>query len=144
MRNIILIILLTVISTSCLSKFSYNVNQEDILLRGSFYKIDTTKNLFIYHFKSDTIDGIFVKPIKDTIQNKTIAYKKVRTNKIYKLILTQQFYSGSLNINNSQESIYMDDLLIWNNHMNKTYFLDCKNIKGGLIDNKFQITKINR
>lgn len=141
MRKTIHILIIAILSTSCLSNPKYNLDEGDVVLKGYFYRVDSTKHLFIYHFKSDSIDGVFAKPSKKNIKkNQVTNYKKIKINNNYKLVLSKQLYN-SINLKNLRESIYMDSILIWDTNMKKEYFLDCKNIEGDLINEKFTIKK---
>lgn len=141
MKKLILIILFTFIYIGYFGqkKINYEITKGKVVLKAYFFKIDTLQNLYTYHFKSDSIEGIFTKPINKNFSSSN--YKRIKLNKKYILILNKQLYDAHVNLKNLNESIYEDDILIWKTGMKSQYFTDCENIKGGLINTKFTLTK---
>ncbi len=140
MKKVTFIILLMFIYQGCLSqKVKYRTAEGTLVLKGYFFKIDTLKNFYTYHFKSDSIEGIFTKSIGQNFNNPN--FKDIKLHKKYTLILNKQLYAGSMNFNNLKESIYEDNILIWKTGMKSQYFTDCENIKGGKINQNFTLSK---
>lgn len=139
MKKLIIIIILSLL-TSCISRKNteYILHGNYVLTKTKFFKIETKNGIHIYHFKNDSIEGVFTKMVDNSFVNKN--YSKIRLNKKYTLYLQKQVYAN-LRIEIHEETITDNDILIWKTGMKSQYFVDCENITGNQINPRFTLLK---
>lgn len=93
LKNFILLLTLSMI-TSCIPRKNtqYVLHGNYVLTKAKFFKIETKNGIHIFHFKNDSIEGIFTKVIDTNFVNKN--YRKIRLNKKYTLLLQKQIYAN--------------------------------------------------
>lgn len=136
-----LIFLLTLsLFTSCISRKSteYILHGNYVLTKAKFFKIDTKNGIHIFHFKNDSIEGVFTKVVDTSFANKN--YRKIKLRKKYTLFLHKQVYAN-LRTEIGEETIIDNDILVWKTGMKSQYFVDCENIKGKNINPRFTLLK---
>jgi PBP1b-binding outer membrane lipoprotein LpoB len=123
----------------CISRKSteYDLRGQTIL-KAKFFKIQTINNLHIYHFKNDSIEGVFPKVVDSSFINKN--FKKIKLNKNYTLILQKEIYANT-RTEIDIESFTDNGILIWKTGMKSSYFVDCENIVGDQINPRFTLLK---
>lgn len=138
MKKIIFLFFIILLQ-SCLSRKSteYALRGQTIL-KAKFFKIQTINNLHIYHFKNDSIEGVFAKVVDSNFVNKN--FKKIQLNKNYTLILQKEIYA-STRTEIGIESYTDNGILIWQTGMKSSYFVDCENIVGDKINPRFTLLK---
>lgn len=64
---------------NCISRNSerYVLSDNTVILKGKFSRIDSANNIFVYHFKSDTIEAVFTSFTDKDFKNPN--YKKNKT-----------------------------------------------------------------
>lgn len=139
LKNLILILILSLI-TSCISRKNtqYVLHGNYVLTKAKFFKIETKNGIHIFHFKNDSIEGVFTKIIDTNFANKN--YRKIKLNKKYTLYLQKQVYAN-LRTEIGQETIIDNDILIWKTGMKSQHFVDCENITGNQINPRFTLLK---
>lgn len=108
------------------------------VLKAKFFKIQTINNLHIYHFKNDSIEGVFAKAVDSIFTNKN--FKKIKLNKNYTLILQKEIYANT-RTEIDIESFTHNGIQIWKTGMKSSYFVDCENIVGDQINPRFTLLK---
>lgn len=139
LKKFILLLILSII-TSCIPRKNtqYVLHGNYVLTKAKFFKIETKNGIHIFHFKNDSIEGIFTKVIDTNFANKN--YRKIKLNKKYTLYLQKQVYAN-LKTEIGQETIIDNDILIWKTGMKSQYFVDCENITGNQINPRFTLLK---
>lgn len=135
------ILLILVIVTSCISRNNerYILDEGTVILEAKFFKIETINGLLIYHFKNDSIEGVFSDFIDDDLPNAN--YKEIELNKKYALVLTKEVFNGSFIPENVEHEYTDNNVLIWKTGMKSKYFTGCKNIMGNKINPRFTMIK---
>lgn len=138
-KNFILVIILSLI-TSCISreKTQYILHGNYVLTKAKFFKIETKNGIHIFHFKNDSIEGVFTKAIDNSFANKS--YQKIKLNKKYTLFLQKQMYAN-LRTEVQDTQIIENNIVIWKNGMKSQHFVDCENITGNQINPRFTLLK---
>lgn len=67
----LLLLLTFIIFTSCISRNNekYVLNEGTAIVKAEFFKIETKNGIHIYHFKNDSMEGIFVKVVDSSKSN---------------------------------------------------------------------------
>lgn len=138
-KKFILVIILSLI-TSCISreKTQYILHGNYVLTKAKFFKIETKNGIHIFHFKNDSIEGVFTKAIDNSFANKS--YQKIKLNKKYTLFLQKQMYAN-LRTKVQDTQIIENNIVIWKNGMKSQHFVDCENITGNQINPRFTLLK---
>lgn len=138
-KKFILVIILSLI-TSCISreKTQYILHGNYVLTKAKFFKIETKNGIHIFHFKNDSIEGVFTKAIDNSFANKS--YQKIKLNKKYTLFLQKQMYAN-LRTEVQDTQIIENNIIIWKNGMKSQHFVDCENITGNQINPRFTLLK---
>ncbi len=138
-KNFILVIILSLI-TSCISreKTQYILHGNYVLTKAKFFKIETKNGIHIFHFKNDSIEGVFTKAIDNSFANKS--YQKIKLNKKYTLFLQKQMYAN-VRTEVQDTQIIENNIVIWKNGMKSQHFVDCENITGNKINPRFTLLK---
>lgn len=138
-KKFILVIILSLI-TSCISreKTQYILHGNYVLTKAKFFKIETKNGIHIFHFKNDSIEGVFTKAIDNSFANKS--YQKIKLNKKYTLFLQKQMYAN-LRTEVQDTQIIENNIVIWKNGMKSQHFVDCENITGNQINPRFTLLK---
>ena len=139
LKNFILLLTLSMI-TSCIPRKNtqYVLHGNYVLTKAKFFKIETKNGIHIFHFKNDSIDGIFTKVIDTNFVNKN--YRKIRLNKKYPLFLQKQIYAN-LRTEIQETEIIDNNIVVWKNGMKSQHFVDCENITGNQINPRFTLLK---
>lgn len=139
LKNFILLLTLSII-TSCIPRKNtqYVLHEDYVLTKAKFFKIETKNGIHIFHFKNDSIEGVFTKVIDTNFASKN--YRKIKLNKKYTLYLQKQVYAN-LRTEIGQETIIDNDILIWKTGMKSQHFVDCENITGNQINPRFTLLK---
>lgn len=139
LKNFILLLTLSMI-TSCIPRKNtqYVLHGNYVLTKAKFFKIETKNGIHIFHFKNDSIEGIFTKVIDTTFVNKN--YRKIRLNKKYPLFLQKQIYAN-LRTEIQETEIIDNNIVVWKNGMKSQHFVDCENITGNQINPRFTLLK---
>lgn len=139
LKNFILLLTLSII-TSCIPRKNtqYVLHGDYVLTKAKFFKIETKNGIHIFHFKNDSIEGIFTKVIDTNFVNKN--YRKIRLNKKYTLLLQKQIYAN-LRTEIQQTEIIDNNIVVWKNGMKSQHFVDCENITGNQINPRFTLLK---
>jgi len=137
LKNLILILILSLI-INCISRkhTQYVLHGNYVLTKAKFFKIETKNGIHIFHFKNDSIEGIFTKVVDTSFTNKN--YRGIKLNKKYTLYLQKQVYTN-LRTEIGQETIIDNGILIWKTGMKSQHFVDCENITGNLINPRFTL-----
>lgn len=137
LKNFILLFILSII-TSCISRKNtqYVLHGNYVLIKAKFFKIETKNGIHIFHFKNDSVEGVFTKVIDTSFANKN--YRKIKLNKKYTLYLQKQVYAN-LRTEIGQETIIDNGILIWKTGMKSQHFVDCENITGNQINPRFTL-----
>lgn len=98
------------------------------IVNAKFYKIEEKSKNYVFHFKHNGTDGVFVQSKFCGFQNKS--WKKIKLNKNYKLLLVPMQISSR---RASGFSINIDGDYEWDSDMNSTYYKYCGNICGNKI-----------
>jgi len=138
-KKFILVIILSLIK-SCISreKTQYILHGNYVLTKAKFFKIETKNGIHIFHFKNDSIEGVFTKAIDNSFANKS--YQKIKLNKKYTLFLQKQMYAN-LKTKVQDTQIIENNIIIWKNGMKSQHFVDCENITGNQINPRFTLLK---
>jgi len=138
-KKFILVIILSLI-TSCISreKTQYILHGNYVLTKAKFFKIETKNGIHIFHFKNDSIEGVFTKAIDNSFANKS--YQKIKLNKKYTLFLQKQMYAN-VRTEVQDTQIIENNIVIWKNGMKSQHFVDCENITGNQINPRFTLLK---
>jgi len=138
-KKFILVIILSLI-TSCISreKTQYILHGNYVLTKAKFFKIETKNGIHIFHFKNDSIEGVFTKAIDNSFANKS--YQKIKLNKKYTLFLQKQMYAN-VRTEVPDTQIIENNIVIWKNGMKSQHFVDCENITGNQINPRFTLLK---
>ena len=137
----LLLLITFIFFTSCISRNNekYVLNEGIAIVKAEFFKIETKKGIHIYHFKNDSIEGVFVEPIVEDFTNPN--FKEIKLNKKYTLVLSKQISYGHRKIENTYQTIIDNDFLIWQTGMKSKYFTGCENITGNKINPRFTMIK---
>lgn len=137
----ILLLLIFVIFASCISRNNerYILDEGTVVLKAKFFRIETTNGLYIYHFKNDSIEGVFSDFSDNDLTNSN--FKEIKLNKQYTLVLSKQLSYGYTKIEDIYETIIDNDILIWKTGMKSKYFTGCQNIAGNKINTHFTMIK---
>lgn len=98
-------------------------------INAKIYKIEEKNNMYVYHFKSDTLRGVFAKEKKCNLSTIT-SWEKVKLNKNYRLILDPMIIA---NKRSSGLDITINGDFVWSSDMDETYYENCNNICGDKI-----------
>ncbi|MFP3593742.1 hypothetical protein [Chryseobacterium sp. SIMBA_038] len=127
---------------NCISRNSerYVLSDHTVILKGKFFRIDSANNIFVYHFKSDTIEAVFTSfNDKDF---KSPNYKKIKLHKNYTLVLNREVrYANCFQPDSSEESYTENNILVWKTGMKSQYFVSCSNITANKINPRFTLLK---
>lgn len=139
MKNIILILILSFF-TSCISRKNteYILHGNYVLTKAKFFKIETKNGIHIFHFKNDSIEGVFTKMVDTGFVNKN--YRKIRLHKKYTLFLQKQIYAN-LRTEIQETEIIDNNIVVWKSGMKYEYFVDCENVTGNQINPRFTLLK---
>lgn len=139
LKNLILILILSLI-TSCISRKNtqYVLNGNYVLTKAKFFKIETKNGIHIFHFKNDSIEGVFTKVVDASFTNKN--YRKIKLNKKYTLYLQKQIYAN-LRTQVQETQIIENNIVVWKDGMKSQHFVDCENITGNQINPRFTLLK---
>lgn len=139
MKKLLIIIILSFL-TNCISRKNteYILHGNYVLTKAKFFKIETKNGIHIFHFKNNSIEGVFTKVVETNFANKN--YSKIRLNKKYTLYLQKQVYAD-LRTEIVQEKIIDNDILIWKTGMKSQHFVDCENVTGDYINSRFTLLK---
>lgn len=139
LKNLILILILSLI-TSCVSRKNtqYVLHGNYVLTKAKFFKIETKNGIHIFHFKNDSIEGVFTKVVDTSFANKN--YRKIKLNKKYTLYLQKQIYAN-LRTQVQDTQIIENNIVVWKNGMKSQHFVDCENITGNQINPRFTLLK---
>lgn len=137
MKKLIIFFVLLLL-TSCIPRKNteYVFRDNYAIVKAEFTKIETKNGIHIFHFKNDSIEGIFVKSINYKFSNKN--FHKIKLNKKYNLILPMNLPDphktklGGMTINN---------IKVWDDSMNSEFFEDCLNVTGNQINPRFTLLK---
>ena len=132
-------LLVFVIFASCVSRNSekYVLNISTIIVKAKFFKIETKNGIHIFHFKNDSMEGVFVK-VADSSRTDS-NFRKIKLNEKYTLVLSKQLSYG--NTDNVEYNFTDNGVLIWKTGMKSKYFTGCKNIVGNKINPRFTMIK---
>ncbi|MBD3906353.1 hypothetical protein NAL32_16835 [Chryseobacterium sp. Ch-15] len=135
----ILILILSLI-TSCISRKNtqYVLNGNYVLTKAKFFKIETKNGIHIFHFKNDSIEGVFTKVVDTSFANEN--YRKIKLNKKYTLYLQKQVYAN-LRTQVQDTQIIENNIVVWKDEMKSQHFVDCENITGNQINPRFTLLK---
>ncbi|WP_435525489.1 hypothetical protein [Chryseobacterium indoltheticum] len=139
LKNFILILTLSII-TSCIPRKNtqYVLHGNYVLTKAKFFKIETKNGIHIFHFKNDSIEGVFTKVVDASFSNKN--YRKIKLNKKYTLYLQKQIYAN-LRTQVQDTQIIENNIVVWKNGMKSQHFVDCENITGNQINPRFILLK---
>jgi len=122
----------------CLSFFNskkMNLQEdEEVKIIAKVEKIDSLKFSYLIHIKSNMGTGVFT--VEKLCKNGTNYKFKLEPNKSYLFKLKKRMYIAGNPPLNQVESEYEDDQLIWTSKMGSTFYEDCLNMCGLLIDNE--------
>ncbi|MFL9832889.1 hypothetical protein [Chryseobacterium terrae] len=139
MRKLIFLLILSLfINCISIKNTEYILHGNYVLTKAKFFKIETKNGIHIFHFKNDSIEGVFTKVVDTSFANKN--YRKIKLNKKYTLYLQKQVYAN-LRTEIGQETIIDNDILIWKTGMKSQHFVDCENITGNQINPRFTLLK---
>lgn len=136
----LLLFLILSLFTNCISRKNteYVLQGNYLLTKARFFKIETKNGIHIFHFKNDSIEGVFTKVMDTSFVNKN--YQKIKLNKKYTLFLQKQVYAN-LRTEFQETQIIDNNIVIWKNGMKSQYFNDCENIVGNQINPRFTLLK---
>lgn len=139
MKKLIFLLILSLF-TNCISRKNteYILNGNYVLTKAKFFKIETKNGIHIFHFKNDSIEGVFTKIVDTSFVNKN--YRKIRLNKKYTLFLQKQIYAN-LRTEIQESQIIDNNIVVWKNGMKSQYFVDCENATGNQINPRFTLIK---
>lgn len=139
MKKLIFLLVLSLF-TNCISRKNteYILNGNYVLTKAKFFKIETKNGIHIFHFKNDSIEGVFTKMVDTSFMNKN--YRKIRLNKKYTLFLQKQIYAN-LRTEIQESQIIDNNIVIWKSGMKSKYFVDCENVTGNQINPRFTLIK---
>jgi hypothetical protein len=139
MKKLIFLLILSLF-TNCISRKNteYILNGNYVLTKAKFFKIETKNGIHIFHFKNDSIEGVFTKIVDTSFVNKN--YRKIRLNKKYTLFLQKQIYPN-LRTEIQESQIIDNNIVVWKNGMKSQYFVDCENVTGNQINPRFTLIK---
>jgi len=139
LKKFILLLILSII-TSCIPRKNtqYVLHGNYVLTKAKFLKIETKNGIHIFHFKNDSIEGIFTKVVDNSFVNKD--YRRIRLNKKYTLFLKKQVYAN-LRTEIQETEIIDNNIVVWKNGMKSQHFVDCENITGNQINPRFTLLK---
>lgn len=137
MKKLIIFFILFLL-TSCIPRknMEYVFRSNYAIVKVKFTKIETKNGIHIFHFKNDSIDGVFVKDVDYKFINKN--FQKIKLNKKYTVILPKNLPDphrirlGGMTINN---------IKVWDDSMNSEFFEDCLNVTGNQINPRFTLLK---
>lgn len=142
MKNIISVLIVSFF-TSCISRneTQYVLRDNTVITKAKFFKIETKNGIHIFHFKNDSIEGVFVKAIDSNFVHKN--YLPIKLNKSYNLILNKEMqYANCFNNGMSLETTYIEnDIIVWEPGMKSKYFISCENITGNKINPRFTLLR---
>jgi hypothetical protein len=142
MKNIILILIVSFF-TSCISRneTQYVLRDNTFIMKAKFFKIETKNGIHIFHFKNDSIEGVFVKAVDSNFVHKN--YLPIKLNRSYNLVLNKEMqYANCFNNGMPLETTYVEnDILVWEPSMKSKYFTGCENIIGNMVNPRFTILK---
>jgi len=129
MKTILKLIIACICFIECQSQQKQKVvdNKYEIII-AKFYKIEEKTKNYVYHFKNDSIDGVFVQKKDCNIRNNS--WRKIKLNKNYKLLLNR---FNSFSTRSSGFSIDRDGDYEWNSDMEIVLFNYCGNVCGNRI-----------
>lgn len=126
--------------TNCISRneTQYVLQDNTVITKAKFFKIETKNGIHIFHFKNDSIEGVFVKAIDSNFVHKN--YCPIKLNKKYTLILYKELYTN-LRTEVINTKIVENDIIVWKLGMKSEYFVDCENVTGNMINPRFTLLK---
>jgi hypothetical protein len=137
-KLIFFIILIQFVNCVPRKNTEYPLRGNYAIVKAKFTKIENQNGLHIFHFKNDSIEGVFTKVVDTSFTNKN--YRKIKLNKKYILFLQKQIYAN-LRTEIGEETIIENDILVWKTAMKSQHFVDCENITGDYINPRFTLLK---
>ena len=134
--------MILVIVTSCISRNNerYILDEGTVILEAKFFKIETINGIHIFHFKNDSMEGVFVK-VADSSRTDS-NFRKIKLNKTYTLVLNKQLsYASCFGTDSEVVSYTENNILVWKTGMKSSYFVDCENIIDKKINPRFTMIK---
>ena len=129
MKNLTLIIILLVSFFQCTSqKQSEYFDTRYKIVKAKILKIEEKNSIYVYHFKSGKMIGIFAKE-KSCLRD-TKSWKNIILNQNYNLILHQPI---NANLRSAGIIETLNGEFVWDSDMREIYYDDCKNICGNKI-----------
>ncbi|KQS92291.1 hypothetical protein [Chryseobacterium sp. Leaf394] len=138
MKKLLFLLILSLF-TNCISRKNteYILRGNYFLTKAKFFDIETKNGIHIFHFKNDSIEGVFTKVVDTAFANKN--YRKIKLHKNYTLFLQKQMYSG--HHRTTLGSMTISNIVVWDEGMNSEFFEDCENITGNQINPRFTLIK---
>lgn len=129
MKNLTLIIILLVSFFQCTSQKQIEYfDTRYKIVKAKIFKIEEKKNIYVYHFKSGKMRGVFARE-KSCLRD-TKLWKNIILNNNYNLILHQPI---NTNLRSAGIIETLNDEFVWDSDMKEIYYDDCKNIFGNKI-----------
>lgn len=140
MKKIITIVTVLILFPSCISRKNteYVLQGNYVLTKAKFFRIENKNGIYIFHFRNDSIEGVFTKVVEPDLTNKN--YREIKLNKRYTLLLYKQMYAN-LRTEIGEKTIIDNDILIWKTGMKSQHFVDCENVTGNKINPRFTLLK---
>jgi len=127
---------------NCISRNNekYVLRDHHVILKAKFNKVDSYEGFLLYHFRNDSIEGVFIS--NNDKNFKSPNYKKIKLNKKYTLILSKQIIASRRTVGEIDQTIITDKgVLIWKTGMKAKYFESCENIIADKINPRFTLLK---
>lgn len=129
MKNLTLIIILLVSFFQCTSqKQNEYFDTRYKIVKAKILKIEEKNNIYVYHFKSGKMMGIFAK--EKSCSRDTKSWKNIILNHNYNLILHQPI---NTNLRSAGIIETLNGEFVWDSDMKEIYYDNCKNICGNKI-----------
>lgn len=139
-KLIFFIILIQFVNCVPRKNSKYVLNDSTYITKAKFFNIESKNGLYIYHFKTDSIEGVFTKQIDSNFINKN--YQKIKLNKTYTLVLKKNIQYASCVTTEEIETTYIENgIVIWTPGMKSKYFTDCQNVENIQINPRFTLLK---
>ena len=100
-------------------------NTEYTQIEAVIFNIEEKQNTFVYHFKNDSIEGVFA--VEKNCKVKSKLWKNVELNKKYKLVLVELLVA---NTRSDSRTMHINGDFVWDSSMKSIFYWDCKNICG--------------
>jgi len=138
--KILIVLLIVSLFSNCISRKNteYVLSGNYKLIKAKFFDIQTKNGIHIFHFRNDSIEGVFTKVIDTAFVNKN--YRKIKLNKTYTLFLQKQLYT---NVRTEEHTLKIleNNIVIWKSGMVSQHYVDCENITGNQINPRFTLVK---